>query len=250
MKKLFFILSIFTVSGLLIFLLMRGGGDEENKRGVQPQNSSVLVKMVDSIKVVNWVNGEQFKLVRSTILLSKSNGNIDDTEKERLLSTLDINYGFSLNKKYNDTKYNFSVFPSTLYAEMSAFQTKYKDLAVGISELNAFSQLTKMDGSVNLCLNGRYNFNTIKNLVNRINEIKLGALVSNSNCLSIKQSYLSKLRVFENDIKNLDPLIDIANADVNNENFSEYRPLAYNKPILKKYTFYRNWLSQNESKLS
>jgi hypothetical protein len=242
MKKFIFIISLLLVSGILLYLIMRGGEEIKVTGGANPEDSNTLVLMVDSVKSTDWKNNEQYRRVRSTILLSESNSKINDTEKERLLNSLDINYAFSLNKKYNTIKLSFISFPSVLYSEMQAFQSKVQNLKTGVSELNAYLNLERMEANVNQYLNGRYSAADWNNFKNSISNLNLGSLSSNSKVISMRSNYNSKLNQFKNDLEYVTKLIDKAE---NGASFTEYQEITdyKNDPSVIKYSYYRNWFN-------
>ncbi len=244
MKKALFLLTLFAVAGIIIYFMMKGVRSVEDDNDTKDIKDQRLVSMVDSIESADWKNNAQYRRVQTEIGMSESNGKIDMNDKNLLLSTLDTKYANSLTKKYNQIKSNFTSFPSILYNEMIAFQSKNPDLKTGIRELGASIQLQNLEGSVNQIPEIRYSSTTISNLKSKINNLPLGALNSNSICKGIKIRYLNKLSAFENDIRDLDPLIDIAERP--NSDYNEFKSLRYNKSILDKYTFYRNWLRNNE----
>jgi hypothetical protein len=242
MKKFIFITSLFLVSGILLYLIMRGGEGIDGSRGPKPEDSNTLVLMVDSVKIADWKNNEQFRRVKSVILLSESNSKINGAEKERLLTSLNINYAFSLNKKYNSIKLNFTSFPSALYSEMQAFQSKEQNLKTGVSELNAYLNLERMEGSVNQYLNRRYSAADWNNFKNSISNLNLGSLASNSKVISMRSNYNAKLNQFKNDLEYVTKLIDKAE---NGASFREYQEITdyKNDPSVIKYSYYRNWFN-------
>jgi hypothetical protein len=243
MKKTLFLLALFSVAGIVIYYLMVPPGSPPPAPPPPPPPAE-LSKILDSVKTNEWKSNSNYLRVKTTIGLFESNGKISSDQKQLCLTTLDINYAFALTKKYNAIKTSFTSFPSPLYNEMVAFQSKNSDLPTGVRELSAFIQLQNLEGSVNQTPEIRYSSSTMSNLKSKINNLPLGALNSNSYCKGIKMRYLNKLSAFENDISELDPLIDIAERP--NSDFNEYKRLAYNKSILNKYIFYRNWLNNNE----
>lgn len=248
MKKSLFLFSLFIVAGILLYFLMRGSEVISSASPPTPQGSDVLILMVDSIKTTDWKNNSHYNRVKSSILLSESNSKINNTEKEKLLNSLDINYAYSLNLKYNLIKLNFTSFPTILFNEMQSFQNFSNELANGIKELNSFIQLQNLQGIVNNAIEIRYSSTSISNLKSKINNLPLGSLNTNPFCKSVKMQYINKLSVFEQEIRDLDKYIDIANKP--NSDYKDYRELAYNRGVLDKYTYYRNWLSLNKNKFN
>ncbi len=218
-----------------------GGGGQGG--GADDIKDTVIVSMVDSVKLANWKSNAQYLRVKTEIGLRKSNGTINDQEKELLISTLDINYAISLNKKYDAIKKSFTSFPSTLYSEMLAFQSKYPNLSVGIKELNAFLQLQQMEGIVNQFLNERFNLSKSNNLRNQINEIPIGSLAGNSMCTAYKSSYYQKIGSFQSDVQTVTDLIET--AEKYPDEYSKYKDLGdwqFEQSVLK-YSYYKTWFS-------
>ena len=122
MKKLLFLLALFSVAGITIYFMMRGTIDDEPGTGIKNIKDQRLVAMVDSIELADWKNNAQYRRVQTEIGMSESNGKIDLKDKNLLLKTLDTKYAISLTKKYNTIKTTFTSFPSALYNEMVTFQ--------------------------------------------------------------------------------------------------------------------------------
>jgi hypothetical protein len=243
MKKLLFITSLFLVSGLLLYFIMKGTGGYDEPGDMKDIKDTVIVSMVDSVKLADWKSNAQYLRIKTEIGLRKSNGTINDQEKELLISTLDLNYAFSLNKKYNAVKTNFPSFPSALYNEMVAFQSKNKDLTTGIKELNAFLQLQNVEGSVNQFISGRYNVEKYNNLRNRIKEIPIGSLSANSLCIKMKSNYFQNLLNFQTDVQRVTDLI--SNTEKYPGSISLYEELRDWKdaPSVLKYPYYKAWFN-------
>ena len=246
MKKLSFIILVFLVAGVLLYLLMRGAGDPPPPPPPSPKDSSALVLMVDSVKIADWQNTDQFKKVRSSILLSESNAIINESEKERLLNSLDISYAFSLNKKYNAIKLSFTAFPTVLYNEMIAFQSKDNKLKTGIGELKAYRNLERMEGTVNQMLKGRFSAAKWTQLLNQINDLNLGALSAHSKVRSMRANYNSTLNQFKDEVEDLTSLIELAEGGAN---FTAYEKITdyVRDASVNKYLFYRNWFNNPDN---
>ena len=246
MKKLYFLSFLFIVSALLIWSLMGGEGISPPPPP-KPISSDSLVLMVEQIGQADWQNNEQYKKVYSEILLSSSNKNISEASKSRLIESLDKKYVASLAIKYNSLKLNFTAFPSTLYAEMLAFSSKHPDdLNIGISELNAYKQLERMESQVNQYLKGRYNSDKWTSLNTKIDEIKLGDLARNPNCITMKRDYSSTLKQFKSDVSVVTGLIEKCEEDKPLlENTYGYRALKGfgEKSAVIQYPYYKSWFS-------
>ena len=250
MKKLTFIILVFLVAGVLLYLLMRGAGDPPPPPPPSPKDSSALVLMVDSVKIADWQNTDQFKQVRSSILLSESNAIINEAEKERLLNSLDISYAFSLNKKYNAIKLSFTAFPTVLYNEMIAFQSKDNKLKTGIGELKAYRNLERMEGTVNQMLKGRFSSAKWTQLLNQINDLNLGALSAHSKVRSMRANYNSTLNKFKYDVEYVTSLIDLAEGGADffdYQDIREYVAPAGSSATVNKYLFYKTWFNNPDN---
>jgi len=245
MKKLTFIILVFLVAGVLLYLLMRGAGDPPPPPP-PPKDSSALVLMVDSVKIADWQNTDQFKKVRSSILLSESNAIINEAEKERLLNSLDISYAFSLNKKYNAIKLSFTAFPTILYNEMIAFQSKDNKLKTGIGELKAYRNLERMEGTVNQMLKGRFSDTKWTQLINQINDLNLGALSAHSKVRSMRANYNSTLNQFKDEVQDLTSLIELAEGGADFTAYEEITDYVRDASV-NKYLFYRNWFNNPDN---
>ena len=213
----------------------------------KPISSDSLVLMVEQIGQADWQNNEQYKKVYSEILLSSSNKNISEASKSRLIESLDKKYVASLAIKYNSLKLNFTAFPSTLYAEMLAFSSKHPDdLNIGISELNAYKQLERMESQVNQYLKGRYNSDKWTSLNTKIDEIKLGDLARNPNCITMKRDYSSTLKQFKSDVSRVTELIKECEEDKPLlEDKYAYQDLEGfgKKSAVIQYPYYKSWFS-------
>ena len=247
MKKLLFLTSIFLVSGFLLYFMMKGGTTTSEPGNLGNIKDNIVVAMVDSVKVADWKNNAQYLRIKTEIGLRESNGKINASDKELLISTLDINYALSLNKKYNTIKVNFTSFPSELYNEMISYQTKNKDLPIYIGELNAFRRLEQMEGVVNQFLNGRFNIAKSNSLRAQINEIPIGSLAGNPLCSRFKSSYYQKIGGFQGDVQTVTELIDT--AEKYPEEYSRYKELGdwKNESSVLKYSFYKAWFNNPEN---
>jgi hypothetical protein len=247
MKKLLFITSLFLVSGLLLFFIMNGTRGYDVSGNTKDIKDTVIVSMVDSVKQADWKSNAYYLRVKTEIGLRKSNGTINDQEKELLISTLDLNYAFSLNTKYNAVKTNFPSFPSALYNEMVAFQSKNSDLPTGVRELNAFIQLQNLEGSVNQFINGRYNTTKYNGIRNQIKEVAIGSLSNNPLCITMKSSYFQKLLNFQTDVQRVTDLIEITEKDPGSiSKFEELRDWK-DAPSILKYPYYKAWFNNPDN---
>jgi hypothetical protein len=243
MKKSIFLLALFSVAGITIYFMMKGGGPGGGDPPLPVPPDHPLVRMIDSVEGADWKNNAQYRRVQTEISMFESNGKIDLKQKNLLQTTLDAKYAISLSKKYNAVKTTFSRFPSALYNEMAAFQSKNSDLPTGVKELSAFIQLQNLEGSVNQFINGRYNTTKYNGIRNQINEVAIGSLSNNPLCISMKSNYLQKLLNFQTDVQRVTELIEFTEND--SGNFSKYEDLIYlqNEPSVLKYPYYRSWFN-------
>lgn len=243
MKKTFFLLALFSVAGIVIYFMMRGTIDDEPGTDIKNIKDQRLVAMVDSIEMADWKNNAQYRRVQTEIGMSESNGKIDSKDKNLLLTTLDTKYAISLTKKYNAIKTTFTSFPSALFNEMVAFQSKNSDLPTGVRELRAFIQLQNIESSINQFINGRYSRTKSTSIRTQINEIPIGSLSSNTLCIKMKSSYFQKLGSFQKDVETVTDLIET--AEKYPDDYSKYKELSDWKDVsyVLKYPYYKAWFN-------
>jgi hypothetical protein len=250
MKKTLFLLALFSISGIIIYFMMKGVGSEGSDIDLKNVKDQRLVAMVDSIESAEWKNNKQYRRIQTEIGMSESNGKIDLKDKNLLLSTLDTKYAISLTKKYNAIKTTFTSFPSSLYNEMLAFQSKNSDLPTGVRELNAFIQLQNMESYVTQFLNSKYSELVISNLRSKVNGLPLGALASHPNSVKMKNNYLNDLASFEKSVKKITKYMELCDQDENENNSDGYLiPLTtFSEIKCEKYNYYREWFIKFRAK--
>ena len=241
MKKPIFLVSLFLISGFLLYFLMKGSGGDITVDPPITKEDSVLLAMVDRVKKTDWLDSKQYTTIKQEIGLSESNKNITTDQKEKMLGTLDINYAFSLTKKYDEIKFSFNKFPSELFNEMLTFKSKNSDLPKGISELKALKKLQEMNRQVDKFLEGKFDLSKFERLKNQINEIALGDLVRNDMCQKIRSKGLGDLDKFKEAVEEVTKLINL--AEEKPEARDDFRKLSRMQkyPDILKFTWYKNW---------
>jgi len=241
MKKPIFLVSLFLISGFLLYFLMKGSGGDIIVDTSITKEDSVLLAMVERVKKTDWLDTKEYSTIKQEIGLSESNENITTDQKEKMLGTLDINYAFSLSKKYDRIKFSFNKFPSELFNEMLTFKSKNTDLPKGISELKALRKLQEMNKQVDKYLEGKFDLSKFERLKNQINEIALGDLVGNNMCQVLKSKGLGDLDKFKEAVEDVTKLINL--AEEKQEATDRYRNLSRMQTYsnILEFTWYKNW---------
>ena len=241
MKKPIFLVSLFLISGFLLYFLMKGSGGDIIVDTSITKEDSVLLAMVERVKKTDWLDTKEYSTIKQEIGLSESNENITTDQKEKMLGTLDINYAFSLSKKYDRIKFSFNKFPSELFNEMLTFKSKNTDLPKGISELKALRKLQEMNKQVDKFLEGKFDLSKFERLKNQINEIALGDLVGNNMCKVLKSKGLGDLDKFKEAVEEVTKLINL--AEEKQEATDRYRNLSRMQTYsnILEFTWYKNW---------
>jgi hypothetical protein len=247
MKKPIFLVSLFLISGFLLYFLMKGSGGDIIVDTSITKEDSVLLAMVERVKKTDWLDTKEYSTIKQEIGLSESNENITTDQKEKMLGTLDINYAFSLSKKYDRIKFSFNKFPSELFNEMLTFKSKNTDLPKGISELKALRKLQEMNKQVDKFLEGKFDLLIFGVLKNQINEIALGDLDRNNMCQVLKSKGLGDLDKFKEAVEEVTKMINSAINDPDKRN--NYKNLAdfLQDEDVQKFTWYRNWFKDPEN---
>jgi hypothetical protein len=248
MKKPIFLVSLFLISGFLLYFLMKGSGGDIIVDTSITKEDSVLLAMVERVKKTDWLDTKEYSTIKQEIGLSESNENITTDQKEKMLGTLDINYAFSLSKKYDRIKFSFNKFPSELFNEMLTFKSKNTDLPKGISELKALRKLQEMNKQVDKFLEGKFDLSKFERLKNQINEIALGDLDRNNMCQEIKSKGLGDLDKFKEAVEEVTKLINLAEEkiDARDGYRNLYRMQTYQNIL--EFTWYKNWFNDPENK--
>jgi len=241
MKKPIFLVSLFLISGFLLYFLMKGSGGDIIVDTSITKEDSVLLAMVERVKKTDWLDTKEYSTIKQEIGLSESNENITTDQKEKMLGTLDINYAFSLSKKYDRIKFSFNKFPSELFNEMLTFKSKNTDLPKGISELKALRKLQEMNKQVDKFLEGKFDLSKFERLKNQINEIALGDLDRNNMCKVLKSKGLGDLDKFKEAVEEVTKLINL--AEEKQEATDRYRNLSRMQTYsnILEFTWYKNW---------
>jgi hypothetical protein len=241
MKNPIFLVSLFLISGFLLYFLMKGSGGDIIVDTSITKEDSVLLAMVERVKKTDWLDTKEYSTIKQEIGLSESNENITTDQKEKMLGTLDINYAFSLSKKYDRIKFSFNKFPSELFNEMLTFKSKNTDLPKGISELKALRKLQEMNKQVDKYLEGKFDLSKFERLKNQINEIALGDLVGNNMCKVLKSKGLGDLDKFKEAVEEVTKLINL--AEEKQEATDRYRNLSRMQTYsnILEFTWYKNW---------
>jgi hypothetical protein len=244
MKKPIFLLTLFLVSGIIIYFMMRGGSTIVDENDLSKIPDQKLVAMIDSIETSEWKSNSNYLRIQTEISMSESNKKINENEKKLLLGSLDTKYANSLIKKYNAIKTNFKSFPSLLYNEMIAFQSKNANLPTGVTELSAFIQLQNIKGKITQFLSSKYNKQVISNIRSNINGLPLGGLGSNPNTVMMKKDYLNDLARFEQLVEDITKYMEMRdNDDADESNFDSYgyKLSTFSEKRIEQYVYYKDW---------